>query len=191
MPANVAVAVHVFPALVQSPENATVAEPAAAGLTDAVAVNAPPVYTNGPPPNVTEVVVGTLSIVMLALALLDAKFALPANVAVAWQLFPALVQLPGYETVAVPAAAGLTDAIAVNGLPLYMNGPAPKLTVVVLGALAMVMLAVAELPAWVASPAKVAVAVQLLPAFVQSPVYAMVALPEGVTVDVAVNAEPL
>ena len=71
MPANVAVAVHVFPALVQSPENATVAEPAAAGLTDAVAVNALPVYTKGPVPNDTELVVGALLIVVIALALLD------------------------------------------------------------------------------------------------------------------------
>jgi hypothetical protein len=61
----------VFPALVQS-EYEIVAVPAAAGLTEADAAKAPPVYTNGPGPNVTDVVVGALAIVMVALALLAA-----------------------------------------------------------------------------------------------------------------------
>ena len=117
MPAYVAVAWHVFPAFVQSPKYEIVAVPAAAGLTDAVAVNAFPVYTNGPAPNDTEVVVGAWSIVMLTLALLGSYVALPANVASAVHVLPAFVQSPEYEIVAVPAAAGLTEAVAVNALP--------------------------------------------------------------------------
>jgi hypothetical protein len=52
------------------------------------------VYTNDPEPNVTDVVVGALSIVMLALALLAAYPSLPGNVAVAVHELPELVQSP-------------------------------------------------------------------------------------------------
>jgi hypothetical protein len=111
------------------------AVPAAAGFTVAVAVNAVPVYQNGPEPNDTDVVVGALSIVMLAEALLASNPSLPAKVAVAVQELPTFVQSPEYVIVAEPASAGVTVAVAVNALPVYTNGPAPKLTVVVVGTL--------------------------------------------------------
>jgi hypothetical protein len=118
LPANDAVAAHVLPALVQSPEYEIVAAPATAGVTVAVAVTALPVYTNGPAPNDALVDVGALSIVMLALALLAACVAVAANVAVAVHELPAFVQSPEYAIVGVPAPAGITEAVAENALPL-------------------------------------------------------------------------
>ena len=121
--AYVAVAVHELPALMQSPEYAIVAAPAAAGFTEAVAVKALPVYTAEAEPNATVVDVGALSIVMFALALLAACVVLPAKVAVAVHVLPGFVQSPEYEIVTGPAPTGLTDAVAVNALPVGVGSP--------------------------------------------------------------------
>ena len=91
-----------------------------------------------------EVTTGNL-ITMPVLALLDTKFALPANVAVAWHVFPALMQFPAYAIVTIPAAAGLTNAVAVNALPVYTKGPVPNDTELVVGALLIVVIALALL----------------------------------------------
>jgi hypothetical protein len=96
--------------------------------------------------------------------------ALPANVAVAWHALPALVQSVGYATVAVPAAPGLTDAFAVKACPVYTADAVPNVTLVVVGALVMMSVALALLDAYPPVPADVAVATQVLPALMQSPV---------------------
>jgi hypothetical protein len=93
---------------------------------------------NGPGPNVTDVVVGALAIVVVAIPVLDWKLPVSANVAVALHVVPALTQSPEYEIVGVPATVGLTEAVAETALPLYTNPPGANAAVVTVGALVMV-----------------------------------------------------